>query len=304
MKQIQEENAKETGKSRISEVKEKAVAITNKNKGTKVITATVKSFLENEVMVYSGASTLKILTAVFPLFMLAIAVVTWLPGYSPEDFAEIMFSVLPDLPEIKSLFAGVLTNLKSQSNGLLASFAVLTTLWSASAGVSSIQNGLKKVMPPEGKGLNAKLVSLLFTLGLIVMIPVVLFFKLFSSSLSKYIENAAGMYGVTKIIEKIIKIIHDLGFITPVIGFVIILLVYCFLPGGRRKMRDQLPGAVFSAVAWFLFTRLFSVLMPIFWKSSVYGSLASLFMTILWLQICIMILLIGGALNQAFIDLK
>lgn len=283
-------------------LKEKVNALSNRNKFSKVITSTVKSFLENDVMVYAGASTLKILTAIFPMIMLAIAVVTWLPGYSPEDLSEIIFKVLPDLPEVKSLFSNVLTNLRAQSSGLLASFAALTTLWSASAGISSVQKGLKKVMPPEGKGLNAKLVSLLFTLGLIVMIPVVLFFKVFSGSLAGHIENAAGMYGAAKIIEKIIKIIHNLGFITPVLGFLATLLIYRFLPGGKRKWRDQIPGAIFTAVAWFLFTQLFSVFMPIFWKSSVYGSLASLFMTILWLQICIMILFIGGALNQAVTD--
>ena len=280
-------------------LKEKVNALSKRNKFSKVITSTVKSFLENDVMVYAGASTLKILTAIFPMIMLAIAVVTWLPGYSPEDLSEIIFKVLPDLPEVKSLFSNVLTNLRAQSSGLLASFAALTTLWSASAGISSVQKGLKKVMPPEGKGLNAKLVALLFTLGLIVMIPVVLFFKVFSGSLAGHIENAAGMYGAAKIIEKIIKIIHNLGFITPVLGFLATLLIYRFLPGGKRKWRDQIPGAIFTAVAWFLFTQLFSVFMPLFWKSSVYGSLASLFMTILWLQICIMILFIGGALNQA-----
>ena len=283
-------------------LKEKVNALSNRNKFSKVITSTVKSFLENDVMVYAGASTLKILTAIFPMIMLAIAVVTWLPGYSPEDLSEIIFKVLPDLPEVKSLFSNVLTNLRAQSSGLLASFAALTTLWSASAGISSVQKGLKKVMPPEGKGLNAKLVALLFTLGLIVMIPIVLFFKVFSGSLAGHIENAAGMYGAAKIIEKIIKIIHNLGFITPVLGFLATLLIYRFLPGGKRKWRDQIPGASFTAVAWFLFTQLFSVFMPIFWKSSVYGSLASLFMTILWLQICIMILFIGGALNQAVAD--
>ena len=283
-------------------LKEKVNALSNRNKFSNVITSTVKSFLENDVMVYAGASTLKILTAIFPMIMLAIAVVTWLPGYSPEDLSEIIFKVLPDLPEVKSLFSNVLTNLRAQSSGLLASFAALTTLWSASAGISSVQKGLKKVMPPEGKGLNAKLVALLFTLGLIVMIPVVLFFKVFSGSLAGHIENAAGMYGAAKIIEKIIKIIHNLGFITPVLGFLATLLIYRFLPGGKRKWRDQIPGAIFTAIAWFLFTQLFSVFMPLFWKSSVYGSLASLFMTILWLQICIMILFIGGALNQAVAD--
>ena len=72
------------------------------------------------------------------------------------------------------------------------------------------------------------------------------------------------------------------------------------LPGGRRKLKKQLPGTIFTAVLWFAFTKLFSIFIPMFYRSSgVYGSLASLFLMLMWLRFIVTILFFGAALNSA-----
>lgn len=273
-----------------------------RSRAVTVLYNTGKVFLSNEMEVYAGSSTLRILTAIFPLFILIIAVLNWIPAYSPEDFADIVFSVLPDLPEFKAFFTDILQNLKTQTNGVLASFAAVTTLWSASTGISSIQRGLQKIMPTEKNGLFGKLISLLFTLGLIIMIPVIITARLFNSQLRSQIEEVFNVYGETAVFQTITGYIRSAGFYSQIIAFIVVLLVYRFLPGGKRSWRDQIPGTLFTVIVWYLFNELFSLFIPLFWKSSVYGSLASLFMIILWIQVCIVILFAGAALNQAIVN--
>ena len=266
-------------------------------KAADVLRKTLNAYLAADMPVYAGFATLKITTAVFPLFMLIIALLNWLPGYSPRDFTNFLFSMIPDVPEVKALFTNVMSNLRSQSSGLLASVAALTSLWSSSAGVSSIQKGLGKLSPGGGSALKLKLVSVLFTLVLVVLIPALLLFNVLGDSLISLVRSATELFGLAAVTDQLVSLIRVTGVITAALSLLILLLIYTFLPGGRRSLRDQLPGAALTAVGWALFTWLFSIFMPIFWKSSIYGSLASLFLTLLWLEASINILFLGGALN-------
>ena len=75
------------------------------------------------------------------------------------------------------MVTSLLVNMKSQSSGLLASITAVTTLWSASAGISAIQKGLKKItVNPARKG--SKLIALLYTFLFIIMIPAMLLFQM------------------------------------------------------------------------------------------------------------------------------
>jgi hypothetical protein len=81
---------------------------------------------------------------------------------------------------------------------------------------------------------------------------------------------------------------------------VVILLAYTFLQGERRKLRFQLPGALFTTVMWLAFSRLFELFIQRFWQaSSLYGSLAAIFLAAMWLKSMMMILFYGAALNEA-----
>ncbi len=263
------------------------------------IRRTISIFTGNDMPVYAGFAALKISTAVFPLFMLIIALLNWIPAYSPQNLSDFLFSMLPDLPEVKTLFTNVMFNLRVQSSGLLASVAALTAFWSASAGVSSIQRGLKKMNAAPKGGIREKLKALLFTAVLVILIPALLLFNVMGEYLIGLIRRVAVFFGIEAFTGTIAEIIRVSGIITACAAVLIILLLYTFLPGGKRSLPRQLPGAVLTTAGWIAFTWLFSEFMPIFWKSSVYGSLASLFLTLLWLQISISIFFLGGALNRA-----
>ena len=152
---------------------------------------TISLFLENDVVVYAGHATLGIITAFFPLVMLIISLLNMIPWYSPEDFTNLVFRFLPDIPQMKNLFLGVVTNLRSQSNGLLASIAGATSLWSASGGVTAIQKGLIRISQNQRKGLKNKGISLLFTLFIVILIPAVLVFNFLGGALTDLVTALA-----------------------------------------------------------------------------------------------------------------
>ena len=281
--------------------------------------------------VYSGYATLFIVTAVFPFVILIISIVNLLPGYSTDSVMGIFFQILPDLGPIQELLESIVTNLKDQSGGLLASAAAVTTLWSASAGVNAFRKGLVQLdenmdrpeadseTEPESEeeaGLLAKgkslakdiLKRLIFTLTLIILIPALLVFEMLGSSIVAAIQSILDKLDPEKFlgVSTNIDTFFDISSLI-VIAFLlfVILQMYATLPDIRRTIKSQLPGALTAGACALAFTKIFTFFIPRFYHaSSLYGSLASLFLLLLWLRYVVMILFAGCALNRAIEEEK
>ena len=282
-------------------------------------------FQENNMSVYSGYATLFIITAVFPCIILIISIVNLIPGYTAKDVADILFQILPDLGPIKELVVSLMTEIKDQSGGLLASAAAVTTLWSASKGVMAIQKGLDQLdsNEPESEaqeeekvGLVAKgialakgiLKRLLFTLMLIILIPALLVFEMLGDSITNVICSAVEKINpdvLNSTLDSIDSFFHITSLVVILLALLVIMQIFAALPATRRTIKSQFPGALLTCACWFAFTELFAFFIPRFYHASnLYGSLAALFLLILWLRFVVMILFAGGVLNRTLEDKK
>ena len=285
----------------------------------KLLLQGIEMFQGNNMPVYSGYATLFIVTAVFPFIMLIISIVNLLPGYSANDVANILFQILPDLGPIKELIISMMADLKDQSGGLLASAAAVTTLWSASKGVAAIQKGLNQLdlkkekretkngdksrIKEKGEGaLKSILRRLLYTMTLVILVPALLVFEMLGGSIADFITAALEKLqpeGLNAALTNINYFFYISSIVVMLFALLVILQIYAVLPDTRRTLKSQLPGALLSVVCWFVFTKLFSFFIPRFYKaSSLYGSLASLFLLLLWLRFVVMILFAGAVLNR------
>ena len=281
----------------------------------------IKMFMENNMTVFSGYATLFILSAVFPCIMLIISIVNLLPGYSADDVLIILFQLLPDLAPIKALIGSLMTNLQNQSGGLLASAAAVTTLWAASKGVSAIQKGLNQLEQKEneevselkkendeeiknrGKSLIMEIVKrLIFTLMVVILIPALLVFDMLGDTIADiliYILKKLNPEGGGISLTEIGSFFHFSSLVVILFALLVILQIYAVLPEKRRTLKSQLPGAIVTGLSWLIFTKLFSFFIPRFYHASkFYGSLASLFLVVLWLRFMVTILFAGGVLNR------
>ena len=76
-------------------------------------------------------------------------------------------------------------------------------------------------------------------------------------------------------------------------------VMYALLPEQRNRLSRSLPGAVFAALGWLIFSHLFSVYVEHFaLYTNIYGSVYALALGMLWLYFCICIFFYGGALNR------
>ncbi|MBR2989889.1 MAG: YihY/virulence factor BrkB family protein [Solobacterium sp.] len=262
-------------------------------------------FTVHEMIVYSGHAALCILMAMIPLLILVIAAVNRLPGFSAEETAMAIFEHVRLVPEVRTMLESMIHNLNQQSGSFVASLSAIATLVSASRGISAIQLGLKTMQHEPKHFLRDKGIALLFTLLYIVMIPALLIFQLFEKAVLELITAVTGLLSLPDITGSVLTVFEYSGILLIALNFFVILLTYTYLPGGKHNLKEYMPGALFTAVIWELFTAAFAFFIPRFWKASaVYGSLAALFLSALWLKIIIAILFFGEAFNQANTDTK
>ena len=264
---------------------------------------TQRIYAGNEMAVYSGYATLYILMAMIPLLTLVIGLVNLVPTVDLENLRSVVQELLPDVPQVQTLFDTVIANVDRRAGTLAVSVSVIASLWSASAGVAAIQDGLQKISGTGGSFIRKRGAALLYTLLFVLLIPALLVFRVLRGSIETLIASLNQALNIPDIASWLLRFMEYSGIITVAAMVLVILLTYTFLQGGRRRLRLQLPGAVFTTVLWLAFSAFFEIFITRFWKaSSLYGSLAAIFLAAMWLKSITMILFYGAALNEALLE--
>ena len=264
-----------------------------------LILETVKVYADNEMSVYAGYATLHILMAMVPLMTLVIGLVNILPDVSLQHLETVLNDLLPDIEEVNALVHGIISNVNRQAGTLAISLSAIATLWSASTGVNALQAGLCKISGSSGSFIKRRAMALLYTLIFIALIPALLIFRVLRGSIEDLIGAVNRWLNIPDIAGRLLAFMEYSGLITAIVMAVVVLLAYTYLRGDRQKLRYQLPGTLFTTVLWLVFSRLFEIFIQSFWHaSSLYGSLASLFLAAMWLKAIVMIFFYGAALNE------
>ncbi len=270
----------------------------NKDKLIALVKKVLKISSDQDLAVYAGNATLYIMMSVIPMLMVVIAAVSVMPWFTSADFRNLLFEYLPDIPEIQNLISNIITNLNGQSSSFVASLSALTSIWSASSGISAIQKGLKKMYLVPSFGIKDKVLAVIYTFLFAVQLLSLLLFQVLGSSIKEIMSSFSSDFFLFRYVGTISNVINSSSAMTIIISLIVLLLTYTYLPGGRRSMKSQFPGALLTSVIWAVFSLLFSFFIPRFWKaSSLYGSLASVFLVAMWLRTMLTILFYGAALN-------
>ena len=266
----------------------------------RVLSDAFRIYAKNEMSVYAGYTTLYILMAMVPLLALLVGVVNLLPDVSLQHVEEALQKLLPSIPQVRGMVHVLITNVNRKAGSLAISVSLLVSLWSASNGVNALQMGLHKISGKSGSFVRDRAAAMLYTLIFLLLIPALFIFRVLRGSIEELIVVINRWLNIPDIAGRLISFVEYSGLITAVVMVLVILLAYTFLQGQRRKLRFQLPGALFTTVFWLAFSRLFELFIQRFWQaSSLYGSFASVFLAAMWLKSIMMILFYGAALNEA-----
>ena len=263
-----------------------------------IATAVVRKYLALDMAVYAGSATLFLLMASFPMLMWVLVLVNLLPGFSVESVAELLADFLPQIPSVQESTIQLLQNLSSQSAQFVASLAVLTTIVSASGGMSALQIGLQRLTPGSRRTFLNRLLAVGYTFVFELLLLVMLALQGMKSLFARFADTLPFFRHYAAVVHEAQRVANIGRFVIIPLLFVLLLLIYTYVPGGRRTLRSQLPGTIFATAEWLIFSRVFSFYILHFWRLSyIYGSLTAVILVILWLFVIINLIFLGAGLN-------
>ena len=245
----------------------------------------------DHVGAYAAQTSYFFMLCMIPIILLLLTMVQ----YTPVTKADVMTAVIQVFPSsVDSLITSIVNQVYNQSTGVIP-ITIVVALWSAGKGVLAMTSGLNCVYKcnETRNYVFLRIRATIYTVMFIIVIIFLLVLSVFGNTLNLFIaEHIPIMLGVAE------KLLETRIIITPIVLVAFSLMIYKFLPNRRDKFRYQLPGAMFSAVGWMIISWIFSVYLDVFKGfSSMYGSLTTIVLIMLWMYFYMYCILLGGELN-------
>ncbi len=244
---------------------------------------------------YAAQSAYFFVLSLIPIILLLLTMVQFTP-VTQTDVMEAVMQIFPKT--VEGTIASIISQVYAQSGSIIP-VTILVAVWSAGKGVLSVTSGLNCIYDnTETRNyLYLRLRASLYTVVFILAIALSLTLSVFGNSISIIVYKHVPF--LTTVMDFIIKI---RTLVTLVVLTLFWDLVYKFLPNrtnlSKTTMKQQLPGAVFTSCGWLLISFIFSVYLDVFTGfSTMYGSLTTIILIMLWLYGCMYVILLGGELN-------
>ena len=188
--------------------------------------------------------------------------------------------------------------LGSQNTGILG-ISILLSIWTASSGFRAVIKGINKAynIKEQRSYIRRSIISYISTIVLAVTVIATLVLLVFGSAIGRYLTEILPFHDVIITIWNILRYV--------VIIFVLIFVfaaIYKFTPSKRLKWQQVLPGAIVSTFGWIIISLAFSFYINNFNNySRFYGSLAAVFILMIWLFLTSIIFMFGVEINSVLV---
>ncbi|MCI6061556.1 MAG: YihY/virulence factor BrkB family protein [Dorea sp.] len=261
-----------------------------KNLYSKVIEITSR-IGNDHVGAYAAQAAYFFMLSLIPIILLLITMVQ----YTPVTKADIMTAVLQVFPSsVETLITSIVNQVYNQSMGVIP-LTILVALWSAGKGVLAMTNGLNMIYKCQETRnyVVLRIRATIYTVMFLLVIIFLLVMSVFGNTLNIFITEHIPF--LEQFADKLIRIRIV---ITPILLVVFSLMLYKFLPNRKGRIKEQLSGAAFTAVGWMIVSWIFSVYLDVFKGfSTMYGSLTTIVLIMLWMYFCMYGILLGGEMN-------
>lgn len=239
---------------------------------------------------------LSALLALFPFLIFATSLASFLGAEAFADTAvHLVFDTWPD--EIAEPIAREVTSVLTVPRGDVLTFGILIAAYFASNGIEALRVGLNRayrvietrsIFVLRAQSLGFVVVA---TLGFVVVSALLVFAPIavgIAEERLPWIRPYTGTITVWRFV------------IASVVIVAALIAVHMWLPAGRRRFRDIVPGLVFTLVFWVAGSSAFAAYLGRFSSyASTYAGLASMMIALVFLYMISAIFIIGGELNAA-----
>lgn len=249
---------------------------------------------KHHVTMYSAASAYFIFICIIPFLTILLYSIPY-TILEKENIVELANSLFPSYSS--SVILSLIDELYNRTSAILP-VSIVVMFWTASGSMVSIRNGLNDIYGyTERKNfLLVRLIATAYTILSVLVIIFVSLLSIFGESFHTFIASK----NISVI--NFLTVLVDYRVIITIIGFFLaFIIIYTYLPAKNNKLVKMLPGAIFSSVVCFAFSKIFNYLINNYLSFSMYGSLAAIVVIMMYFYWFFYLFFLGAYLND-YID--
>lgn len=259
-----------------------------------------KGLFEDRVFGWAAELGFYFLFALFPTLICASSILGLVARSAHQFYGELLGHLALVIPT--SAMGAVLKTFNettAASTSGKVTFGLIAAIWSASVGVSAIQETLNAVYNLEDR--RSYIVARLQAIGLTILLIVMVSAGLGSMLAGDYFAHLIGV----QVHDAVLRVagIGAVRLVSWVVAAVVLALTFAVLyywaPDCDMRWHWITPGAVIGIVGWMLASLGFRLYLHYFNTYSVtYGSLGAVVILLMWFYITGLMLLIGAEVNS------
>jgi membrane protein len=239
--------------------------------------------------------------SLFPFILFLLSILPYLPHYDKLQFyifEVLIHNVFPAHMEtdVRSYIEdSIIPNMKKISN-----LTILLALVFATNGTFSLINGFNENTDEKMTDVKEFILSFFITIGFISIVFLALFGVYYSEVV---VKSFTPVYDVSWLVNNLTKIIGFVSF--PLFYFILLALFYWLGTVKITRFRQAVPGAILTTVLFVVTTYGFALYVKNIARYNVlYGSIGSMILLMVWVNVNVYLLLFGNELNMAIRRLR
>lgn len=256
----------------------------------------IKKLDDDELIALSAQLSYSFVLAFFPFLIFLMTVI----GFLRLDSQQVLIfleTLLPD--EIYLLVHNIVRFVIDSREGSLLSLSLFLSIWSSSAGFRAVMRGLNKAYNViDTRNYIIKIIlSILYTIGLVFLIVLMLILVVFGGILGDLFVKFFVDYIDVNIVLNSWYLMRYTFIITLMVT--VFAIIYYYVPVVKnKKLSSVLPGAIFTTIGWIVISMGFTYYVNNLSNySTLYGSIGTVIVLMIWLFLTSMIILLGGEIN-------
>lgn len=246
------------------------------------------------VSAYASSVAFFMFLSLIPILLLLCAIIPYTP-LTEANLLSVLVEILPDF--IVPVSVNIVAELYDKSTAVI-SITAIATIWSAAKGILALIRGLNVIneVKETRNYVALRLEACFYTLILLIALVLTLVIMVFGKVLVDAVVE--GFPQARYIMEFFLNIRFVISLTVLAIFFIVL---YTWLPNKKVRFKTQIPGALFTSVVWSVFSWGFSFYVNRFSAFSIYGSLSTIIVVMIWMYTCMYIILLGAVINRFFL---
>lgn len=251
-----------------------------------------KKMVVDKIDVYSAQACFNILMGIIPLLMLVLALLRFTP-ITEDMVMDTLSSLITSgyMDQVKAIVSSVY-----QGSLTALSFSIIAVIWVSGKGVMGLANGLNNIyhLRENRNYFYIRGRSSLYTIPVVAMMAFGLTFLVYGVRFQMALESLFPIMRNFSRAVMYIFIVIGLLFLTLIFN-----LLYSFLPSVHKTFRSQRYGAIFTTIAWIIFSFFFQLWVTLSKNLSIlYGGLLTIIIALTWMYFLVYIFFLGAEIND------